>query len=255
MTNIIAVSGKGGVGKTMISTLLVRWLVNARVGSILAIDADPDSNFPESLGVGVEKTIGDIREELLDVTLPPGMEKRKWLDAKVFEITEEMGDFDLLVMGRPEGPGCYCAANHMLREIIDNAVEAYDFVVIDCEAGLEHLSRRTTQDVDIMLVVSDPSKKGFETASRIKCLAEELNIKFDYIFLILNRINKKNKELMNAAAKKTNLKVIGEIPEDDIAKEYDLAGRAIYSLPKNSGAYQAMGKVLGTITGIAKNIK
>lgn len=255
MTLVIAVSGKGGVGKTMVSTLLVRWLSDSKAGSILAIDADPDSNFSESLGVTFKKTIGDIREELIDFKLPPGVEKRTWLEAKIFEITEETENFDLLVMGRPEGPGCYCAINHILREIIDSAVSAYDFVVIDCEAGLEHLSRRTTQNVDVMIIVSDPSKKSFETVLRIKELIDELKIRIKHVFLILNRVTEKNRNLMEELAKKTNLKVIAEIEEDEVLKEYDLSGKPLYNLPKNSLAYKAMEKVLYVIADIAENAK
>lgn len=250
MSLVIAVSGKGGVGKTMVSTLLVKWLVKARAGSILAIDADPDSNFPGSLGVSFKKTIGDLREELAELTLPPGVEKRTWLEAKTFEITEETEDFDLLVMGRPEGPVCYCALNHILREIIDSAVFAYDFVVIDCEAGLEHLSRRTTQNVDVMLIVSDSSKKSIETALRIRALTEELKIKFKYLFLVLNRLSEKNRESSEELIKKTNLEVIAEIPEDDLVKEYDVSGKPLYNLPENSKAYQEIGKILRVITEI-----
>lgn len=255
MTLVIAVSGKGGVGKTMVSTLLVKWLVNSNAGSILAIDADPDSNFPESLGVSFRKTIGDLREELMNLKLPPGVEKRTWLEAKTFEITEETDDFDLLVMGRPEGPGCYCALNHILREIIDSAISAYDFVVIDCEAGLEHLSRRTTQNVDVMIIVADPSKKSFETASRIKEITEEFKIRFRHIFLILNRVTEKNRNLMEESAKKTNLKVIAEIGEDEILKEYDVSGKPLYNLPENSSSYKSMEEVLHSITEISETEK
>jgi len=252
MTLIIAVSGKGGVGKTMVATLLVKWLVKVNAGKILAIDADADSNFPESLGVSFKKTIGDIREELITSTLPPGVEKKMWFEAKAFEITEETKDFDLLVMGRPEGPECYCAANYILREIIDTAVSSYDFVVIDCEAGLEHLSRRTTQNVDVMLIVSDLSKKSIETALRIKALTKELKIKFKYLFLVLNRLNEKNRELIKETLKETDIEVIAELPEDDLVKEYDVLGIPIYNIPENSKAYKEAEKILEVISKISE---
>ncbi|ODS38189.1 MAG: ATP-binding protein [Candidatus Altiarchaeales archaeon WOR_SM1_86-2] len=247
MTKVIAVSGKGGVGKTLVSALLIRHMVNAGVRNILAIDADPDENLASALGAGFDKTVGDIREGLLNVTLPPGVEKMKYLDSKVFEITVEAGDFDLLVMGRPEGPGCYCAVNHMLREIIDNAAKSYDYVVIDTEAGLEHLSRRTTQNVDVMLVVTDASRKGFETASRIKDLAGEVGIGFEQVYLILNRVRKEDRGAMKKMADSVNLEIIGEIPEDGYVRRYDLEGKALFDLPEESGAYAAAGEMIDKI--------
>ena len=126
----IAVSGKGGVGKTLVATMIVKNLVENKKGSVLAIDADPDSNLAESLGVKFDKTVGDIREEITEKKVPPGVDRVKYLDGKLFEITVEAKGFDLLVMGRPEGPGCYCAVNHMLREIVDKVSKSYDFVVI-----------------------------------------------------------------------------------------------------------------------------
>lgn len=246
MTKVIAVSGKGGVGKTLVSALLIKHLGDAGVKNILAIDADPDENLGSALGVEFDKTVGDIREDLLGITLPPGAEKRKYLDSKVFEITVEAENFDLLVMGRPEGPGCYCAVNHILREIIDKSVLAYDYVIIDTEAGLEHLSRRTTQNVDTMLIVTDASRKGFETASRIRDLAKEVDMDFDNVYLILNRV-RDDVGTMKGMANSINLKIIGEIPEDDYVREYDLEGKALYDLPEDSLAYIAVGEIIKRI--------
>lgn len=239
----IAVTGKGGVGKTLVAGLLIKFLSEIGGKSILGIDADPDSNLAESLGVGFEKTIGDIREDLLSQRLLPGVEKKKYLDAKVFEITIETDRFDLLVMGRPEGPGCYCAVNHMLREIIDSTTKVYDYVIIDAEAGLEHLSRRTTENVTSLVVVTDASKKGLQTAERIKKLANDLDIKFKEIFLILNKVKNENRNELKNEAEKINLKIIGLIPEDPIVEEYDLKGKPIINLPENSKAYQEVKKI------------
>ena len=247
MTKIIAVSGKGGVGKTTVAALLIKWLNNSGVKNLLAVDADPDSNLPEALGTGFEKTIGDIREDLLNTNLPPGANKRAWIDSKVFEITEETENFDLIVMGRPEGAGCYCAVNHILREIVDSMVSAYDYVVIDCEAGMEHLSRRTTENVDVMLIVTDASRKGFETASRIKELAKELDIEINNIFLILNRIKESNKDAARNVAETTGLEVIGMLPDDDYVANYDLKGKPVYNLNEKSRVYNEVGRALGKI--------
>lgn len=240
MVKIIAVSGKGGVGKTLVSTLIIRVISESKKGSLLAIDADPDSNLAESLNVTFEKTVGDVREDLLDESLPPGVEREKHLSSKVFEITVEEEGFDLVVMGRPEGPGCYCAVNHLLRNIIDETTKAYDYCVIDTEAGLEHMSRRTTQSVNTMLIVSDPSKKGFKTAERIKELANDLGIKYDDIFLVLNRVDENRMQLMSKEADELGIQVLGTIAEDRQVSDYDLAGKPLIKLPEDSKAYRSV---------------
>jgi len=244
MGKVIAVSGKGGVGKTLVATLLVRGLSEKKAGSILAIDADPDSNLAASLGVSYEKTMGDLREDITEKKIPPGVDKTNYLSGKAFEITVEADGFDLLVMGRPEGPGCYCALNHMLRNVIDSATSDYDYTVIDAEAGLEHLSRRTTKDVDVMLVVSDPSKKGLETAGKIKDLAKELDIKFGEIYLVLNRVKKGDEATLRKNAEGTGLPVLGEIPEDENVSSYDMDGKPLKDLPPDSPAAVGVTKIL-----------
>ncbi len=240
MGKVIAISGKGGVGKTLISTLLVRWLTENNIKNILAIDADPDSNLAESLDTEYDKSIGDIREELSCKSLPPGVERKKYLEGKIFEITVETDKFDLLVMGRPEGPGCYCAVNHMLRSIIDSTTKAYEYTIVDTEAGLEHLSRRTTENVDVMLIVTDTSRKGFKTAARIKGLLQEMNIKANKIFLVLNRIKEEDKEIIKEEAKLTGLDVAMEIFEDPLVRKYDLEGIPLIKLPRDSETYKAI---------------
>ena len=149
----------------------------------------------------------------------------------------------MLVMGRPEGQGCYCPLNHVLREIIDTVAKNYDYVVIDAEAGLEHLSRRTTQDVDVMLVVTDPSKRGITTAIRIKELAEHLEIRFKGLYLIANRTSPENEEKIKENAKEMGLEVIGTIPEDEKVKEFDFEGRPLIEL-EDSKVLNATEKIL-----------
>ncbi|MFH1788675.1 MAG: AAA family ATPase [Candidatus Altiarchaeota archaeon] len=246
MGKVIAVSGKGGVGKTLVAALLVKELVERKQGSVLAIDADPDANLAGALGVKVEKTIGDIREEISG-GLPANVEKKTYLESKAFEITVESGGFDLISMGRPEGSGCYCALNHMLREVIDTTTKAYDYTVIDAEAGLEHLSRRTTQNVDTMLVVTDASQRGLETAKRIKELAGELDIKFSEFALVLNRVKDENRKQLKEKAGMLDVKVIAEIPEDENVSEYDLAGKPLSGLPMDSPARAAVRELAGEI--------
>jgi CO dehydrogenase maturation factor len=244
---IIAVSGKGGTGKTLISSLLIKYLTGNNK-DILAIDADPDSNLPEALGIEVKRTVGDVREELKKDTAAGNIpqEANKWdiLDYKIMGSVIETPEFDLLVMGRPEGSGCYCAVNNMLRKIIETLSSNYDIIVIDTEAGLEHLSRRTTQNVDIMLVVTDTSKRGILTAQRIGELSKELDISFDESYLIVNRVKPGKEDEILKKVSETGLNVIGTIYEDEIVSKYDLEGKPLINLPDDSSAGTAISKII-----------
>jgi len=249
---IIAVSGKGGTGKTVVSSLLVK-ILSEKEFDILAVDADPDANFSDALGVRAEKTIGSVRENILKNRdkLPPTQSWRSKLEYDVMEATVETDKFDVLVMGRPEGQGCYCPVNHVLREIIDTIAKNYDYVIIDAEAGLEHLSRRTTQDVDIMLVVTDPSKRGITTAQRIKELSEHLEINFKGLFLVANRTSPENEEKIREYAKEIGLEVLGFIPEDENVSKYDFEGRPLMQL--NSKALSAVEKIVEKLVRYNEN--
>ncbi|MBZ9570803.1 AAA family ATPase [Methanobrevibacter sp. TMH8] len=244
---IIAVSGKGGTGKTLVSSILVK-LLSKTGKDLLVIDADPDSNIPESLGIEVDKSVGDVREDLKkDVNkgnIPQGVNKWDILDYKIMESIVETPEYDLLMMGRPEGSGCYCAVNNMLRKIIENISSNYDYIVIDTEAGLEHLSRRTTQSVDIMLVVSDSSKRGLHTASRVGELSKELEISFEQIYLILNRVKEGYEEELSDKAKETGLEVIGLIHDDKTVSEFDLEGKPLIELPDDSEPVKIVKKII-----------
>jgi len=248
---IIAVTGKGGVGKTLLSSLIIRNLTKTGK-NILAIDADPDSNLPEALGVDVTKTVGDVREELkkeAKSNTSPEMDKWNMLDYKVMESIIETPEFDLLVMGRPEGSGCYCAVNNMLRKIIETVSSNYDIVVIDTEAGLEHLSRRTTQNVDTLLVVTDSSKRGILTAKRIKDLAKELDISFKDLYLVLNRIKPENEKEIRERVNELGLDVIGVIYDDKLTASYDMEGRPLFELPDDSNTVISVSKIVEKILG------
>ena len=227
--HVFAVSGKGGTGKTVFSALLTRALI--KKGTVLAIDADADSNLPEVLGAEVDGTVGDIREELLrkKSELPPTYTKDLWLEGKTHEILSENKGFDLLVMGRPEGPECYCMVNNLLRRIIDMLSQNYAYTVIDSEAGLEHISRRTTIGVQDMIVVADGSQQSFNTAARIKKLAEEFKARFNNLYLVVNR----TKTPDMAKAEKTGLTVLGYIPYDP---EIETACNNGVPLPEHSTA-------------------
>jgi len=250
---IIAVSGKGGTGKTLVASALVK-ILSTTGKDLLAIDADPDSNLPEALGVEVEKTVGDIREELKADTaagrIPKTMNKWDILDYKLMESVVETPDFDLLVMGRPEGSGCYCAVNNMLRKIIETLSSNYDIIIIDTEAGLEHLSRRTTQNVDIMLVVTDKSKRGMLTAQRIGELAEELDINFQKLFLILNRVNAENEDELKEKVNGIGVDLIGTVYEDKDVAKYDIEGKPLIDLPDDSTTIVAISEIVGKILNL-----
>ncbi|MEK6692824.1 MAG: AAA family ATPase, partial [Nitrospirota bacterium] len=205
MAYVIAFAGKGGTGKTTLSGFTIRYLKEKKKGPVLAVDADANSNLNEVLGLKVHATVGGLRERSLATVRagdrPGGMSMDKLFDYQVQQCLIEAEGFDLLVMGRPEGPGCYCAANNIIRKYTDKMSEDYSYVVIDNEAGLEHLSRRTTHDVDILIIVSDPTVRGIITARRIKELIKELDLKVKRSALIVNRIsNESEDELIKVAS-------------------------------------------------------
>ncbi len=234
MTTTIAVTGKGGTGKTVVTALLIRHIM--RGGSVLlAVDADPDTNLPEALGDTVSRTVGDIREMILE-GLPPDADKMLVLESRIYEILTETPKYDLLVMGRPDGPGCYCYANNLLRGIMDRITKNYDLTIIDTAAGLEHLSRRIIRNLDILLVVTDGSRKGLHTAERIRNLAGELDLGFKKIYIILNKVTPENRGSLQKYASELGFEIAGVIPFDAKLAEYDLDGIPLIDLPDDSEA-------------------
>jgi CO dehydrogenase maturation factor len=257
LTTTIALAGKGGTGKTTISAFLVRYLVEDATGSILAIDADPASNLPLVLGMEADETVGDIREDMLRKvktsgalagSMPGGMSKQDYLDYEIQMAVTEGERVDLLVMGRPEGQGCYCAANQMLRVIVDRLEKQYDYVVIDNEAGMEHLSRRTTRDVDILLLVTDPTQRGLITAQQMAEMVPGLEIGVDRVYLVVNRLRPTNGRLelpppLAAAVERTGLNLFGLVPEDPGLAEFEFSGRPLIGVPGDSPAYKAVREI------------
>ncbi len=241
VTVTIAVTGKGGTGKTTIAALLIRILAEKTRGVILAIDADPNSNLNEALGVPSTKTVGDIRERLLNDS-PQEVEQSKseYMEGMIQSSIMEGEGFDLIVMGRPEGPGCYCYVNHFLRKIIDSTASKYDYVVMDAEAGLEHFSRRTTRDVDILLIATDPTAKGIATARRIAELVRELRIRVGRVLVVANRVPDRIVERLRNQITKEGLECVQVIPEDLLVQEFDFEGKPLTALPQASLAYQAL---------------
>jgi CO dehydrogenase maturation factor len=237
MTITIAVTGKGGVGKTAISAVLVDFLSSK--GIVLAVDADPSTNLDEALGVGLRSTVGRTRERMAsDIKggrIAMDASKQEILDARIHEALVETERFDLLAMGRPEGPGCYCAANHMIRFSIDKLAKNYDYVVMDCEAGLEHISRQTTQDIDFLLAVSDPTMRGLNTAKRLQELIGEMRTSVKAgVFLILNRLKNGIPPPIEDEIRKSGLVLVATIPEDFEVTELDIRGEPLTKLPLDS---------------------
>ncbi len=248
MTVTIAVAGKGGTGKTTLSGLLTRYLMRNRLGKILAIDADPSSNLHLVLGTTLTKTVGDIREDARD-QVPAGMARQDWLDYEIRTAIEEGDAFDLLAMGRPEGQGCYCAANHLLRTIIDRICKAYDFVVMDNEAGMEHLSRRTTRDVDHLILVSDASLRGLAAAEAMLVLSRELEINVSRTYLVVNRITGDLPAAWDEKIARLNIPLLAKIPYDPQLVEFDGNGRPLVELPEEAPSSRAVEQIARTLLG------
>ncbi len=236
----IALAGKGGTGKTTVASLLVRHLVRRHLGTVLAIDADPASNLNLVLGLPLATTVGDIRESMLagvqNGSIGTGITRHDFLNSEVRLAVEEGERVDLLAMGRPEGQGCYCAVNHMLRNIIDGLGQRYDFIVIDNEAGMEHLSRRTTRDVDFLLVVTDPTVRGVKTAEGIAKLANELQINVGQPLMVINRVDGDMPEALRAAIADVPMELAAVIPADPMVGQYDAVGRPLVELDGSSPA-------------------
>ncbi len=247
----IALSGKGGVGKTFISSLLVKRL--ARHGSVLAIDADPDSNLPQALGVSVKRSVGQSREDIVNAPMrsPVTDAKQEHLQQAIHESIEEFPDFSLIVMGRSEGEGCYCAVNHVIRGVIDTRARGYDFTVIDCHAGLEHLSRRTTRDVDIMLVVVEPTRNSVQTARRVMEIAGELHIHFGAIMVIANRVTPENRPRVDEQARENGLEIAVYVPFDPVVGQYDGMGKPVSGIPEDSPASRAVDEIVQKVLSYA----
>ncbi len=251
MAFVIGVAGKGGVGKTTVAGLIVQLLVERGEGPVLAIDADPNTNFHQVLGLKVERTIGELREETLRKIkdLPPGISKDQYLEYGLQQCLVEDKWIDLLAMGRGEGPFCYCAVNHVLRRYIDLLSKNYKYVVMDNEAGLEHLSRRTTQDVDVLLIISDSHPVALQAAVRINKLADDLKLHIGKRFLVLNHLSDgtlsgPGQEALRERIAQVGLTLVGEIPKDEMVLHLSLEGKSLSELPAASPARLAVKEML-----------
>ena len=260
MTTTIALAGKGGVGKTTTAGMIIKYLAQNQTGSILAIDADPSSNLNMVLGLDLEWTVGEIREDMLEQVktslaqggaamgaMPGGVNKRDYLDYQIRSSLSEGSRFDLIAMGRGEGQGCYCAVNHNLREVIDSMSKHYAYVVIDNEAGMEHLSRRTTRDVQHMFIVSDPTQRGLVAAQRIADMRNELDINVENAYLIVNRVQGNMHPELKAFIDRLNVPLLGTVPANDDLTEFEFSGKPLVELGDDSPVYQAVESMMAQV--------
>lgn len=235
----IALAGKGGTGKTTLAGMLIKYLVAKGKIPILAVDADCNANLNEVLGLEVVDTLGNAREDMKKGKVPSGMTKDVFMSMKLEQAVSEADGYDLVVMGQPEGAGCYCAANSLLTNFLERLTGNYAYVVMDNEAGMEHISRLTTSNVDLLLVVSDTSKRGLQAAVRINTLARELNIGVGKSYLIINQVKEGTNDLTFNTESTDGLDLAGTIPEDPSIYEYDLEGRATVEIPEDNKAIKA----------------
>ena len=249
MSFSIAVAGKGGSGKTSLTSLIIRYLKNNGLGPILAVDADANANLADSLGLEVKQTVGSIIASFNDekINIPPGMTKEAYLDYKLNEAIVESQGLDLLTMGRGEGPDCYCYPNVVIRKMIDNLSQNYAYVVMDNEAGMEHLSRRTTQNIDALLIISDYSVKGVRTIARIRDLISELKLVVARQLMIINFAPAKLAPLISQELARLGIEPVVLIPEDEQIYKCDLELKPLLDLPDTSKAVGAIGDLMAGI--------
>jgi CO dehydrogenase maturation factor len=242
----IAVSGKGGNGKTSIASLIIRYLKKNKPGPILAVDADANANLGESLGLSLEETIGSIIVSFNDekMKIPSGLTKGAYLEFRLNEAIVESTGVDLIAMGRGEGTGCYCYPNTVLKKFIDSLMINYTHMVMDNEAGMEHLSRRTTEDIDELLLISDHSIKGIRTVARIRDLISELKLTVVRHSVIINRTPEVLDPNITRELARLGLEPIATIPFDEELRQYDLEQRSLLELPDTSKAVQAISKLM-----------
>ena len=247
MPYTIALAGKGGSGKTTMAGLLVKYLVRHSKTPILAVDADCNANFNEVLGLEVKDTLGNAREDMKKGVVPGGMTKDIFMEMKLEECMVEAPGFDLVVMGQPEGAGCYCAANSLLAGFMERLANNYPYIVMDNEAGMEHISRLTTKNVDILLIVADTSRRGLQAALRIDDLARSLNIGVGKSYVVINQVKNGLSEKALEMIGTAGLELAGTVPEDETVYNYDFNGQPTIEMPENSPSVQAAFKIFEKI--------
>jgi len=256
LTINIAVAGKGGTGKTSVASMVIRYLLRNKEGPILAVDADPNANLADSLGLEVRQTVGRILNEFQGekLRIPAGTTKEAFLEYQLNTAVTESKGLDLITMGRGEGPECYCYPNTVIRKLIDDWAKNYRWVVMDNEAGMEHLSRRTTQNIDELLLVSDHSVKGLRALARIRELIRELKLVVKRESVIINLVPGEIDPLLTAEMERLGITPAAIIPVDDELRKYDLAQKPLSALPDTSPAVTALNTLMDTLlvkTGVA----
>lgn len=248
MSKVIAFAGKGGVGKTTVATLVVRYMGANGKSPVLAVDADPNSNLGETMGIEVSSTIGDIRETYMKDPqgVPSGMDKVNYLETLVEQALIEKSTFDLLVMGRQEGQGCYCMVNNILNNFTDKLSQHYKYMVVDNEAGMEHLSRRTSGKVDMLFLVTDYSLRGLRAVRRINTMLEGLKLDVKNLAIVVSRGPEELSEAFRAEVEQIGLPIGGIIPNDPALLEFDMEQRSLLDLPDTSPSVKAVHQLMET---------
>lgn len=239
MAFTIALAGKGGTGKTTIAGLLIKYLVARGKIPILAVDADSNANLNEVLGLEITDTLGQAREDMKKGQVPAGMTKDVFISMRLEEAVVEEKNFDLIVMGQPEGAGCYCAANSLLTGFLEKLLNNYAYIVIDNEAGMEHISRLTTHNVDVLLIISDTSRRGVQAGLRINKLARDLKIGVGRSYLVINRAREEVHPDVLAMIAEDGLELAGTVPDNDTVYQFDFNGKPTIAIDDNNPAAQA----------------
>jgi CO dehydrogenase maturation factor len=249
MSRLIAVAGKGGVGKTTVAALLVMRLLQRGCRPVLAVDADPNTCLDSALGINVVKTVGGVREDARKFTQDQkvrGMDKKRFLELRIAESLVESDDFDLVAMGRSEGPGCYCYANNVLKAVLNAMVSKYPYVILDNEAGMENLSRRIVNKVSLLVIVTDPTTRGFETVRRLHRLSGEMEIAYDKLAIVVNRLRRKELSASaDALRRATGADIIVGLPEDE----------DIFAISEQSGNLRHLSPDNPVLTGLDRVIE
>ena len=249
MSKIIALAGKGGVGKTTVGALIVRYFATRGISPVLAVDADPNSNLGETLGFDVQKTVGDIREDFMKDPqgIPSGMDKVVYLEMLMNQVLIEQKAFDLLVMGRQEGQGCYCMVNNILNRFSDELEKNYKYLLVDNEAGMEHLSRRTSGRVDMLLLVTDYALRGLRAVGRIREMLGELKLGVANIGLIVNRAPEKLSQTFLDETERIGVPILCTLPDDGNLLDFDMDRRSLLDLPDDSPAVSAVDAMMDSV--------
>lgn len=254
MGKVIAVAGKGGTGKTTTASQVVRFLSKKGESPVLAVDADPNSNLGETLGIDVEKTVGDIREGFMKDPqgVPSGMDKVNYLEFLMNQVVIERKDFDLLVMGRQEGQGCYCMVNNILNKFTEELASTYKYMVVDNEAGMEHLSRRTSGRVDYLLLITDYSLRGLRAVRRIHDMLDDLQLNVHHKGLVVTRAPETLNEIFLNEVKEIGVEIVGTVPHDAHLESLDMEKRSMMELPDDAGSATAITEVMESVLATIK---